>query len=340
MQHPVCQQATSLADYGCEHAEGTLDAIRKQTEAAREKDDNMRVLVTGGGGNLGSAVAPMLADAGHEPVLLDSRPLQTQYESLQGDIRNPEHIRAATYGTEVVVHLAAILGIGAFTARDFYEINLTGSFNIWEAAAEARVRGVVFSSTMSIYKPHDQPLRPGAFTVVDEETPPCPRDIYGYTKAAGEEMSRLYGRSHGIPSIALRYGMFSPEPFFPYGIRLLYGGIDVHDVARAVTLSVEAVSSGKVRWDAVNVESLLPFSEEDGPGLIADPLAAIDRHYPGATDLLQERGVEYLAPIHERYSVDRAAHVLGFRPECNFEQWLDDLRARPEERASRNPPWP
>ncbi|MDQ3854783.1 MAG: NAD(P)-dependent oxidoreductase [Chloroflexota bacterium] len=300
----------------------------------------MRVLITGGGGNLGSALAPILAAAGHEPVLLDSRALRSPYEFLQGDIRSPEDVRVATRGAEFVVHLAGILGTGNFTARDFYDVNLTGTFNVWEAAAEARVRGLIFSSTMSVYKPHDQPLHPDKLSVLAEDTPPRPRDFYGYTKAAGEEMCRLYGRSHGIPSIALRYGMFSPEPFFPYGIRLLYGGVDVHDVARAVTLSVEAVSSGGVRWDVVNVESRVPFTEEDAPELLTDPLQALDRHYPGASKLLRERGVERLAPIHELYPIDRAASILSYSPECGFDRWLEDLRARPDERTPKNPPWP
>ena len=300
----------------------------------------MRILITGGGGTLGTVLAPMLADAGHEPVLFDSRELETPFESLRGDVRQPEDVRAAVRGVGMVVHLAAILGIADSTPRDFYEINLTGTFNVWEAAAEAGARGLVFSSTMSTYKPHDQPLDPDAFSSVGEDTPARPRDIYGYTKAAGEEMCRLYGRTHGIPSVALRYGMFSPEPFFPYGIRLLYGGVDVQDVARANVASVEALASGRVRWEALNVESLVPFAEGDGPQLLRDPLPVLDRYYPGAAGLLRERGVERLAPIHERYLMDRAAGVLGFRPECNFDRWLEELRVRPEERAGKSPPWP
>ncbi len=300
----------------------------------------MRVLMTGAGGTLGTLLAPMLADAGHEPVLFDVRPLRTPYEYIQGDVRRLEDVRAATRGVEYVIHLAAVLGIQAVTARDFYEINLTGTFNVWEAAAEAGVRGLVFSSTMSVYKPHDKPLRTDAVTVVGEDTPARPQDIYGYTKAAGEEMCRLYGRSHSIPSIALRYGMFSPEPFFPYGIRLLYGGVDASDVARAVMASLDALSFRKVRWDVFNVESLVLFSEEDHPQLLRDPMSVLDRHYPGSTKLLRERGVEELAPIYEYYPISHAADVLGFRPECNFERWLEELKDRPEERAQKSPPWP
>lgn len=289
---------------------------------------------------MGTVLAPLLADAGHEPVLFDLRPLDTKYESVQGDILNPKDLHGVVKGAEIIIHLAAILGIQASTARDFYDINLTGTFNVWEAAAQHSVRGLVFSSTMSVYKPHDMPLHNDRVVRVTEQTPTTPFDLYGYTKAAGEEMCRVYGRIHGIPSVALRYGMFSPEPFFPYGIRLLYGGVDVHDVASCVAASVEALPTSRITWEAVNVESLVPFEEADAPQLLQDPLTVLDRHYPRAKDLLNERGVERLLPIHEYYAMEHARNLLGFQPECNFEQWLEDLRARPEQRATRNPPWP
>lgn len=300
----------------------------------------MRVVITGAGGNLGTRLVPLLADAGHEPVLFDRRPVETPYESFLGDIRDFADVQATLRGADIVVHLAAILGIAATTPHDFYEINLTGTFNVWEAAAQARVLGLVFSSTMSVYKPHDRPLREDALTEMGEDLPARPRDLYGYTKAAGEEMCRLYGRTHGIPSVALRYGMFSPEPFFPYGIRLLYGGVDADDVAWAVLASVEALLSEKIGYDVFNVESLVPFSKDDEAQLLHDPLVVLDKYYPGSADLLRSRDVTRLAPIREYYPMSHAADVLGFRPECNFDRWLDELQSRPEERSQRNPPWP
>ena len=302
----------------------------------------MRVLVTGAGGTLGRALAPMLAEAGHEPVLLDIQAVEGPYEAVVGDVRKAEDVRAAAQGAELVVHTAAIHGIHLAThsPRDFYDLNLTGTLNVWEAAMEAGVRGVVFSSTMGVYKPHNRPPEGDAVAALREDLPLMPGDIYGYTKVAGEEMCKLYGRTHGIPSVALRYGMFVPEPSFRYGIRLLYGGVDTHDVARCVMTSIDALVSGKVRWDAFNVESLVPFTEEDGPQLRRDPLPVLDKYYPGSADLLRECGVESLAPIREYYPMGHAADVLGFRPECNFAEWLEDLKARPEERAEKSPPWP
>jgi UDP-glucose 4-epimerase len=302
----------------------------------------MRVLITGAGGTLGAALAPMLADAGHEPVLFDIRTLDGPYESVQGDVRTPEDVRAAVEGVEFVVHSAAIHGIhlGSHSRRDFHDLNLAGTFNVWEAAVEADVKGVVFSSTMGVYKPYNRPLSEETFAALHEDLPLQPGDIYGYTKVAGEEMCRLYGREYGIPSVGLRYGMFVPEPFFRYGIRLLYGGVDARDAARAVMASLEALAVDKIHWGAFNVESLVPFTEEDGPQLRKDPLPVLDKYYPGATDLLRERGVESLAPIREYYPMEHPAQVLGFRPECNFDRWLEELRERPEERAEKSPPWP
>ncbi len=301
----------------------------------------MRILITGAGGTLGTALAPALAEVGHEPVLFDVQPLQTPYESVQGDVRAAEDVRGAARGVEFIVHTAAIHGIHLrdHSPQDFYDLNLTGTFNVWEAAVEASVRGLVFSSTMGIYKSHDAPGA-GRGMALHEDLAPQPGDIYGFTKVAGEEMCRFYGRKHGIPSVALRFGMFVPEPFFRYGIRLLYGGVDTQDVVDSVLASIDALTGGKLQWDAFNVESYVPFVEEDEPQLRQNPLLVLDKHYPGATELLGERGVRELAPITVYYPMERAAERLGFRPRCNFEQWLEELRSRPEERAEKSPPWP
>ncbi len=222
----------------------------------------MRVLVTGAGGTLGTALAPVLAEAGHEPVLQDVRPLETPYEFIQGDVRSPEDVLRAAGGAEVIVHTAAIHGIHLrnHSPRDFYDLNLTGTLNVWEAAVAVGARAVVFSSTMGVYKSHNAP---GAGAALREDVPLQPGDIYGWTKVAGEELCQLYGRTHGIPSVALRFGMFVPEPFFRYGIRLLYGGVDTHDVVRSVMTSMDALTSGNITWDTFNVESVMPFQEND-----------------------------------------------------------------------------
>lgn len=301
----------------------------------------MRVLVTGAAGTLGTALAPALVDAGHEPVLLDVRPLDTPYEWVRGDVRAADDVLRAAGGVDVVVHAAALHGIhlGDHPPRDFHELNLTGTLNVWQAAAAVGARAVVFSSTMGVYGRHDAAGRGAA--ALREDSPLRPVDVYGWTKLAGEELCQLFGRTHGIPSVALRFGMFVPEPFFRYGIRLLYGGVDTQDVVGSVMASIDALTSGAVTWDAFNVESALPFRQEDAGQLDLDPMPVLDRYYPGASELLRERGVRGLAPVSVYYPVDHARQVLGFTPRCTFDRWLEELRRRPDARAEDDdPPWP
>ena len=299
----------------------------------------MRVLVTGAGGTLCTALAPVLAEAGHQPVLQDVRPLETPYEFVLGDVRDADDVLRAADGVDVIVHTAAIHGIHlrGHSPRDFYDLNLTGTLNVWQAAVAVGAQAVVFSSTMGVYKSQDAA---GQGAALGEDLPLRPGDIYGWTKLAGEELCQLYGRTHDIPSVALRFGMFVPEPFFRYGIRLLYGGVDTHDVVRSVVTSIDALTSGKISWDRFNVESVVPFQEDDAEQLALDPMPVLDKYYPGASELLRERGVDQLAPITVYYPMDHAQKVLAFRPECNFDRWLEELRSRPEERAENSPPWP
>ena len=137
-----------------------------------------------------------------------------------------------------------------------------------------------------MYKSHDAP---GLGAALGEDLPLRPGDIYGWTKLAGEELCQLYGRTHNIPSVALRFGMFVPEPFFRYGIRLLYGGVDTHDVVASVMTSIDALTSGKISWDRFNVESVVPFQEDDAEQLALDPMPVLDKYYPGASELLRAR---------------------------------------------------
>ena len=316
---------------------------RQGPAAARELllTRRVRMLITGAGGTLGVTLAPMAAAQGHEPVLLDIQPLDTPFESIVGDIRNAEDVRRAMDGIEIVVHAAAIHGIHLrdHTPQQFHDLNLTGTFNTWQAAADAGVKGLVFSSTMGVYGKSGAPPTEDSVVALHEDQPLLPGDIYGFTKVAGEEMCRYYLRRYGIPSVALRYGMFVPEPYFHSGIRLLYGGVDARDVARAVLTAADALVAGDVEWDAFNVESLVPFSVKDGSMLRSDVMAVIGRYYPGADELLRARGVPRLNAIHNYYPMDRIADRLAYRPEHNFDDWLEDLRSRSEERAPEKLPW-
>src|SRR5947208_252314 len=180
----------------------------------------MKVLITGAGGNLGRVVAPALIEAGHTPRLLDFRPLQTEYEFDQGDVRNAEDVQRAVEGADAIVHAAALHGIHLrkWQPQDYWAINVTGTFNVYEAARSARIKQVVLCSTMGVYGESMTPPE-GAWGLVTENLPTLPGDIYGMSKWLCEHIARYYSRQHGMSTTALRLGMFVPETFERYGFR-------------------------------------------------------------------------------------------------------------------------
>ena len=302
----------------------------------------MRILVTGAGGTLGTALLPLLQGAGHDPIALDVWRGSVDARWVIGDVRDAVVVREAAAGVDLIVHTAALHGIhlADHAPRDFHDLNVTGTFNVWQAAVAQGVGGVVFSSTMGVYGESRIPTGPGDVAILDEASALEPGDIYGWTKVAGEELCRYHLREHAIPSIALRYGMFVPEPFFRGGIRLLYGGVDVDDVADTVMAALDVLARGDVRHEAFNVEAPLPFTMSDAADLRRNPFVALERHFPGSIELLRARGVRSLTPITELFPVTRLEARLGMRPRHDFEAWLTDLRARPDEHAESDPPWP
>lgn len=302
----------------------------------------MRVVVTGAAGTLGRSLLPRLSAAGHDVVALDVATGAGDGEWVLADVQDHEAVLAAIEGADVVVHSAALHGIhlSNHSPREFYDLNLTGTFNVWQAVAAHKVRGVVFSSTMGVYGESRRPPSDDDVAFLDEALPLLPAEIYGWTKVAGEEMCRYHLRQDGIPSIALRFGMFVPEPFFRYGIRLLYGGVHEDDVADAVMAAIRAFERRAVGFETYNVVSPLPFIDADVRDLRADPLTALERHWPGSRQLLQARGVRSLKPITEVFPIARLQAGLSVRPRHDFGAWLAELALRPDDTAIGDPPWP
>src|SRR3954447_11118709 len=184
----------------------------------------MRVLITGGGGNLGRVLAPALKEAGHEPVLMDYRALETPYELVRADLTNKTEVLRALRDVDVVVHAAALHGIHLekYSTDDFWDLNVAGTRNVYEAALESEIGKVLLCSTMGVYgEGSREAVDPPVMT---EDLPLQPKDYYGLSKSLCEEMAAYSHRRHSIRTIAYRLGMFVPESFVGYGFRLLKGG--------------------------------------------------------------------------------------------------------------------
>jgi dTDP-L-rhamnose 4-epimerase len=125
----------------------------------------MKILVTGGAGFLGSYVTDDLVTAGHEVRILDVLDPQVHPEGLApdhlsrdaelivGDVRSEECVAAAVHGVDVVVHLAARVGVGQsmYELAGYTDVNTRGTAVLLEALAGRDVRRLVVASSMSIY---------------------------------------------------------------------------------------------------------------------------------------------------------------------------------------------
>ncbi|HUQ77650.1 MAG TPA: NAD(P)-dependent oxidoreductase [Patescibacteria group bacterium] len=290
------------------------------------------VLVTGGAGTLARVVTPGLIEAGYGVRLFDVRAIDDPpggVDGRVGDLRDRSAVRSAMTGVRGVIHAAAWHGIhlGGHPRDDFWDLNVRGTYHVYEAAAEAGVKAVVCSSTMGVYGESRIPADGDPAKRIGEDLGRTPADIYGLSKVIAEDLSEGYSRMAGIAGVSLRYGMFVPEPFHRAGIRFLYGGVDERDVARANILALRRLLEAGGHLGALNVFSELPFRADDGHDLRRDPLVAIGRYWPDAPALLDAAGVKPWGPINEVYETGRAEKTLGFRPRYGFAQYLEALRA-------------
>jgi len=285
-----------------------------------------RVLVTGAGGNLGRVVVPALVEAGHEPVLFDFRPVPTDHEFVQGDVRDAGAVVRAMEGVDAVVHAAALHGIHlqSWSPEDFWSINVTGTFTVYEAARAAGVRHVVLGSSMVVYG--DVGGGDDPWEEVTEASPLRPTNLYGLTKVLSEDIARYHGDAGAIDTVALRLGMFVPETFERYGFRLLFGGVDDRDVAAAVLRALDhRPSDGFAAFDIMADSGL---SAQDLPRLGSDLAAVLEERWPGVLALARERGLDLPGLVWGRrlYPVDCAREVLGWSPQYDVAGFLDALR--------------
>lgn len=309
----------------------------------------MRVLIVGAGGSLGRQLANQLAEHEHEVICFDVRRVEgSPHRWVTGDIRVPHQLDEAAEGCQALVHIPAWHGIHLRhkTRREFWELNVDGAFNAFQAAMTAGVRKVLYCSAMGVYggipRPPDRALR------IDDDSPRTPaKDVYAYTKVIGEELCELYHRVYGLDVLAFRLGMFVPVDYVHYGMRLAHGGVDERDLAQAFRLGLE---NEDARYGTFNLFAPTPFGDDDAEALIGDPMAVLRKHYPHAGVLdTAARGrqlephwytVEGDAirptPIRVYWRSDRARDVLGWRPTYDFAAFLRELEDGTAEHVRTN----
>ncbi len=171
----------------------------------------MRVLVTGSSGHLGEALVRTLRGAGQEAVGLDVIP--SPFTSIVGSIADRAEVKRGMQGVDAVLHAATLHKphVATHSRQAFVDTNVTGTLNLLEEATAAGVAAFVFTSTTSAFGAALTPPAGAPAVWVTEDVKPVPRNIYGTTKVAAEDLCELFHRDHGLACLILRTSRFFPE---------------------------------------------------------------------------------------------------------------------------------
>ncbi len=296
----------------------------------------MRVLLTGSSGWLGRFLAPMLRAKGHAVTGLDVAPgADTQ---TIGSVADPATVDRvfAEHAIEAVIHAGALHkpDIARYPAQAFLDLNVTGTLNLLEAAKAAGHDRFVFTSTTSLMI--SQAIRDEAGDAavwLDETSGPIePRNIYGVTKFAAEQLCRL-AADDGLNCAVLRTSRFFPEDDDTHRAlsgenmkanELLHRRLTVEDAARAHLAALD--KAPEIGFGTFIVSAPTPFAREECAALKADAAAVIGRHFPDAAELYRAAGWELPRSIGRVYDAALAERRLGFRCETGFAAVLAALR--------------
>jgi UDP-glucose 4-epimerase len=303
----------------------------------------MRVLVTGSSGHLGEALARELTFDGDDVIGLDLLPSATT--KVVGSITDPEVARRSTRGVDAVVHAATLHKphVGTHHRQAFIDTNISGTLNLLEAALENKVRTFVFTSTTSAFGRALSPASGAPATWITEEVVPVPKNIYGVTKLAAEDLCQLFQRDYGLACIVLRVSRFFPEADDREEIRfayddlnlkvneLLYRRVDLGDVVSAHRLAL--LRAPEIGFGRYIISASTPFTPDDLDALSSDAPGALRRLCPDYEDVYASRGWSMLPTLDRVYVNARARRDLGWQPRYDFQYSLERLRSGQDPRS-------
>lgn len=296
----------------------------------------MRILVTGSTGHLGEALMRTLAAQRRDASGLDLRP--SPYTTHVGSIGDRALLRRALAGVDAVLHTATLHKphVATHPREAFVATNVAGTLALLEESVAAGVRAFVCTSTTSVYG-HAMAPPPGAPAAwVDEDLVPQPRNIYGATKLAAEQLCELVARDEGLPCVVLRTGRFFPEDDDQAAVRdaraeanqklneLLHRRADLADVVDAHLRALERAPA--LRFARYVVSATTPFARADAAALRHDPAAVVRRCVPGFEREYARRGWSLPESIDRVYDNARARAALDWSPRHDFAGAIARLR--------------
>lgn len=320
-------------------ASGTIGLLGSDGREARVK-----ILVTGSAGHLGEGLLRTLKLAGRAAVGLDLKP--SPYTDIVGSITDRDLVARSLVGVDAVIHAATLHKphVATHTRQDFLDTNITGTLNLLEASSAAGVGAFLFTSTTSTFGMANRPgpTEPAAW--VTEDVVPIPRNIYGTTKVAAEDLCELFHKDEGLNCLVLRTSRFfveqdddpvTREAFDDGNVKAneyLYRRVELSDVVDAHMLGL--VRAPELGFGRYVISATTPFTPDDVAELRDNAPAVLERRVPAYAAEYARRGWQMFPSIDRVYDNERARRDLGWQPTYDFRHVLDRLIADQEPRSA------
>lgn len=282
----------------------------------------MKVLLTGGAGDLGTIVSADLLSRAYTPVILDVRNPSTEGVTfIEGSILDRALLESLLEEIDCVVHIAAWHGIHEFRQEkdefDFWQLNVTGTFTLLECSARARCSKFIYISSTSV---DDWP------------------GIYAHSKILGEDLVRTYAARHKMQTITLR-----PRAFIPPWNRHAYadftqwaqwfwkGAVHVNDVAQSVAKSIDRLEQSPSDYASDQVP---PLTIDGACEFSTEEMESWDKDGPGSTFRARFGDERYkiccaagLDPSAKPKIIgyEQAKKQIGYEPNYGFSHMIEEL---------------
>ena len=298
----------------------------------------MNVLVTGSSGHLGEALVRVLQSVPNTVVVgLDLK--ASPFTTVVGSVADAECVADCMAGIDVVYHTATLHKphVATHSKQEFIDTNLSGTLAVLEAAAANKVGCLVFTSTTSVFGDAMRPAAGESAAWITENTVPIPKNIYGATKVAAEELCYLFHRRHAMNCIILRTSRFFPEEdddrnkrnnFTDANIKaneFLYRRAEIEDVVSAHLKAAERAPD--LGFGRYIVSATTPFLAEDMAELNSCAAEVVRRRVPKFHELYEVLGWKMFDRIDRVYVNAAARTDLAWAPKFDFMRVLELHRA-------------
>lgn len=297
----------------------------------------MKVLITGSSGHLGEALVRTLRDKRVHVAGLDR--LASRFTQHVGSITDRDFVRRCVRGMDAVIHTATLHKphVATHARQDFVDTNITGTLNLLEEAASAGVTSFIFTSTTSAFGRALVPPPGSPAAWVTEDVPHVPKNIYGVTKTAAEDLCELFHRRHRLACLVLRTSRFFPDVDDDATVRTaydddnvkaneyLYRRVDLEDVVDAHVLALGKAQA--IGFGRYIISATTPFEPDDLAELRLDAPKVVERRVPEYAEEYARRGWKMFPAIERVYVNECARRELGWQPRYDFRKVIDCLRA-------------